>query len=47
MQLFAGFVEDYPMSYVFNDDGEDEERLFEPLGDVIYDESDGEDEVRK
>lgn len=38
MQLFAGFVEDYPMSYVFNDDVEDEEHFFEPLGDPIYDE---------
>ena len=38
MQLFAGFVDDYPMSYVFNDDVEDEEHFFEPLGDPIYDE---------
>ena len=38
MQLFAGFVEDYPMSYVFNDDVEDEEHFFEPFGDPVYDE---------
>ena len=46
MQLFAGFIEDDFMSHVSKiDDEQDEEYFFDAIGDLIYDESDDEEEI--
>ena len=46
MHLFAWFIEDDFMSHVFKiDDEEDEEYFFDAIGDLIYDESDDEEEI--